>query len=136
MNADQRQRRQRQPPDDHLHVQQPGDQRRVHADRHRQPDRRRLGRSGRDGHTGLHVHPAVPTGGTRIIGNGTNTGNTNTTGRFRNLNTNNNLGDTSNAGNVTIRYAGPITSFSFIYRNEVNTGEPQRIDMGDITFTC
>jgi hypothetical protein len=85
---------------------------------------------------GYTFAPAATTGNTRIIGNGTNTGNTNTTGRFRNLNADNNLGNNSSAGNVTIRYAGPISSFSFTYRNEANTGEPQRIDMSDITFTC
>jgi hypothetical protein len=79
---------------------------------------------------GYTFTPAVLVGGTRVIGSGTNAD------RFRNNNPDNNLGDTSNAGNVTIRYAGPITSFSFTYRNQVNTGEPQRIDMSDITFTC
>ena len=58
----------------------------------------------------------MTSGSTRVIGSGTNGD------RFRNFNTDNNLGDTSNAGNVTIRYAGPITSFSFTYRNQVNTG--------------
>jgi hypothetical protein len=93
--------------------------------------------------TGFTFTPALTSGATRIIGNGTNTPdvaptmlNPQGSGRFRNLNTNNNLGDTSNAGNVTIRYAGPISSFSFVYANQVNSGEPQRIDMGDITFTC
>jgi hypothetical protein len=79
---------------------------------------------------GYTFAPAFTTGATRVIGNGTNDD------RFRNLNTDNNLGNNSSAGNVTIRYAGPISAFQFTYRNQVNSGEPQRIDLSDITFTC
>jgi hypothetical protein len=44
---------------------------------------------------------------------------------------------TSNAGNLNIRYAGPITSFSFVYRNEAEEGgSNQLISLSDLTFTC
>jgi hypothetical protein len=73
---------------------------------------------------------SIPPGGT-VIGNGTN-GN-----RFRNSLTNNNLPATDNRGNLTIRYAGPLTTFNFTYRNEVNSGGGnQLISMSDITFNC
>jgi hypothetical protein len=72
-----------------------------------------------------------------VIGNGTNTGNTPTTGRFRNSQASNNLPATSDAGNLNIRFAGPLTSFSFTYRNEGESGgQNQLISMSDMTFTC
>lgn len=73
---------------------------------------------------------SIPAGG-QVIGNGTD-GN-----RFRNSNGNNNLPASSNQGNLTIRYAGPLTSFSFTYRNQTESGgQNQLISISDITFTC
>lgn len=73
---------------------------------------------------------SVPAGGD-VIGNGTN-GN-----RFRNSVASNNLPATSNEGNLTITYAGPLTTFSFIYRNEAEEGgQNQLISISDMTFTC
>lgn len=73
--------------------------------------------------------PATPTG--NVIGDGT-AGN-----RFRGSNTNANWNDSSNRGNVTLTYAGPITSFSFRYQNAANTGGGNmRIGISDITWSC
>ncbi len=72
---------------------------------------------------------SIPSGGL-VIGNGTN-GN-----RFRNSNANLNLLNTDNRGNLTVNYAGPLTSFSFVYRNEVNINSIQLISMSDLTFIC
>ena len=69
--------------------------------------------------------------GSTVIGDGTN-GN-----RFRNSNGNNNPGPTDNDGNLTIRYAGPISSFQYVYRNQGEEGgSNQLISMSDITFSC
>ena len=73
--------------------------------------------------------PVTPTG--NVIGDGT-AGN-----RFRGSNTNANWDDNSNRGNVTLTYAGPITSFSFRYQNAANTGGGNmRIGISDITWSC
>lgn len=73
---------------------------------------------------------SVPAGGD-VIGVGTNAN------RFRNSVGNNNLPATSNEGNLTITYAGPLTTFSFTYRNEAQAGgQNQLISISDMTFTC
>lgn len=72
---------------------------------------------------------SIPAGGL-VIGTGTNAD------RFRNSNANLNLANTDNRGNLTIQYAGPISSFSFTYRNQVSTNSIQLISIGDMTFTC
>jgi hypothetical protein len=53
---------------------------------------------------------------------------------FRNTNNNLNLANTDARGNVTITYAGPISSFSFQYYNASATGTSQLIRVTDITF--
>ena len=75
---------------------------------------------------------SIPSDGT-VTGNGGSGNN-----QFRNTQTNNNLGDASDQGNVTLTYAGPISSFQFTYRNAANTGGPNmRIAISDISFsTC
>ncbi len=72
----------------------------------------------------------IPAGST-VIGNGT-AGNL-----FRNSLLNTNFGDTDNRGNLTLTYAGPITSFAFRYTNAVSTGGAnQRIGLSDMSWTC
>lgn len=71
------------------------------------------------------------TAGSTVIGAGTNTN------RFRNSQASNNLPATSDDGNVQVSFAGPLTSFSFTYRNEGEEGgQNQLISISDITFTC
>ena len=54
---------------------------------------------------------------------------------FRNSQVSNNLNANSNQGNPGISYAGPISSFQFVYSNAANTGGGnQRIGISDITF--
>lgn len=73
---------------------------------------------------------STPVGST-VIGAGTNAN------RFRNSQASNNFPNTSNAGNLTVNYAGPISSFSFTYRNEGEQGgQNQLISISDLTFTC
>lgn len=76
----------------------------------------------------------VTSGSPRVIGNGNTTGNTNSTGPFRNNDTDNNLGDGSNAGNVTVNWAGPITSIALNFFCAGEDGSNQRICIGDINF--
>jgi hypothetical protein len=70
----------------------------------------------------------APSGST-VIGDGT------AGSPFRNSQSNNNLADTSNQGNLDLTYAGPISSFAFVYRNGTNTGgSNMRIGLSDIRF--
>ena len=57
--------------------------------------------------------------------------------RFRNSQASNNYGPTSPGGNMRVTYAGPISSFSFIYRNQTESGgSNQLISISDISFAC
>jgi hypothetical protein len=53
---------------------------------------------------------------------------------FLNSNANLNLPHTDDRGNVTISYAGPISSFTFEYFNGVATNGTQQIRVTDIAF--
>lgn len=76
-----------------------------------------------------YLHSAPP--GSTVVGTGTNGD------RFRNTQANNNLADTSGAGNLLITYNGPISQFSFTYRNEGRSGAGnQQIGLSDIAFLC
>jgi hypothetical protein len=56
--------------------------------------------------------------------------------RFRSSQTIN-YPDTSDDGNLILGHNGPITSFSFRYRNGNETGGAnQYVGLGDLTFTC
>src|SRR5262249_13946685 len=73
---------------------------------------------------------SIPSDGT-VAGNGGSGNN-----QFHNTQASNNLGDGSDQGNVTLTYAGPISSFAFVYRNAANTGGGNmRIAISDITFS-
>ncbi len=59
----------------------------------------------------------------------------NTKGPFRSSQPNTDFADTSTGGNVTVTYTGPISSFTILYENKVNTGGTnQHIAIGNITF--
>ncbi|MCC5951728.1 MAG: hypothetical protein JJU45_06485 [Acidimicrobiia bacterium] len=73
--------------------------------------------------------PATPAG--NVVGLGT------FTSPFFNSNPNFNFLNTSNRGNVTINYAGPISTFSFRYRNgPLFGGGNQLIYMLDMSWDC
>jgi hypothetical protein len=57
--------------------------------------------------------------------------------RFRNNQPDFNYQPTSNGGNMRVTYAGPISFFSFIYRNQAEEGgSNQLISISDISFAC
>lgn len=75
--------------------------------------------------------PAAPAG--NVIGAGTGAN------PFRNSNTNFNYPNTSNRGNVTINYAGPISSFSYRYYQSPTDDDGSSlmlITMMDLSWTC
>jgi hypothetical protein len=73
--------------------------------------------------------------GARVIGVGTATNGTNANnGAFRNADTDNNLSDSSNRGNLTVNWAGPISSIELNFWCGPEDGSNQRICIGDINF--
>lgn len=73
--------------------------------------------------------------GSGVIGDGTATGTTTTTGPFRNSNNNNNYPNSSNAGNVTVTFPGPLTTFSMKFQcSTIQGGGNQLIKVTPIAF--
>jgi hypothetical protein len=67
-------------------------------------------------------------GTTLLTGNGTNAN------RFRNTNNNLNLPNTDARGNVTLTWAGPVSSVQMRYTNGNQSGGSQLIRITDLTF--
>ena len=71
--------------------------------------------------------------GDRVIGNGAATGSGNNSGPFRSNNSTN-WGNSSNRGNVTVTWAGPITSIVLDFGCSTEESSNQLINISDISF--